>query len=288
MITCNLMGGLGNQIFQIFTTIAYAIKSKNKFEFLDVDKLGEGSTTVRPTYWNTFFSNLKPFLIDVLPQPIHVIREKEFPYNELPLCEMINRDIMIHGYFQSYKYFEEHYELICRMLGLEKKKNELLTKLGFTKDLLENSCSMHFRIGDYKNIQHVHPLATYDYYERSLTHIQKEIPDQNFTIYYFCEEVDIEDVLQIITPLTDKFSDYNFERGNKELEDWEQMLLMSCCHHNIIANSSFSWWAAYLNTWNNKIICYPSVWFGPDINHDLKDLFPPLKKVEPNWMKIQI
>jgi len=282
------MGGLGNQIFQIFTTIAYAIKSKNKFEFLDVDKLGEGSTTVRPTYWNTFFSNLKPFLIDVLPQPIHVIREKEFPYNELPLCEMINRDIMIHGYFQSYKYFEEHYELICRMLGLEKKKNELLTKLGFTKDLLENSCSMHFRIGDYKNIQHVHPLATYDYYERSLTHIQKEIPDQNFTIYYFCEEVDIEDVLQIITPLTDKFSDYNFERGNKELEDWEQMLLMSCCHHNIIANSSFSWWAAYLNTWNNKIICYPSVWFGPDINHDLKDLFPPLKKVEPNWMKIQI
>ena len=52
MITCNLMGGLGNQLFQIFATISYAIKSKNKFEFLNLDKLGSGSTTIRSTYWN--------------------------------------------------------------------------------------------------------------------------------------------------------------------------------------------------------------------------------------------
>lgn len=274
MITCNLMGGLGNQIFQIFTTIAYAIKFKKKFEFLDVETLGGGSTTIRPTYWNTFFSNLKPFLIDVLPQPIHVIREKEFPYNELSICEMTDKDVLIYGYFQSYKYFDQYYELICRMLGIERKKNELLTKLGFTKDLLENSCSIHFRIGDYKNIQHVHPLATYDYYKKALTHIQNENPKQKFIIYYFCEEVDIDDVLQIVQPLADTFSDYKFERGENNLEDWEQMLLMSCCHHNIIANSSFSWWSAYLNTWEDKIICYPSVWFGSSANIDTRDLCP--------------
>jgi len=266
------MGGLGNQLFQIFTTIAYAIKSKNKFEFLNIDKLGSGSTTIRTTYWNTFLYNLKPFLIQDLPQPIHVIREKDFTYNELPIGEMINKNTMIYGYFQSYKYFQQHYELIYRMLGIEKKKNELLTKLELTKDLLENSCSMHFRIGDYKKIQHVHPLATYDYYERSLTYLQKKIPDKNFNIYYFCEENDLEDVLEIVIPLTNKFPNYVFERGFKEVADWEQMLLMSCCHHNIIANSSFSWWSASMNTWANKIICYPSVWFGPDINHDLKDL----------------
>ncbi len=126
MITCNLMGGLGNQLFQIFTTIAYAIKSKNKFVFFNADKLGEGSTTVRPTYWNTFFSNLKPFLIQDLEQPIYIIREKEFPYNELSIYEMINKNVLIYGYFQSYKYFEEHYEIICRMLGIEKKKESII------------------------------------------------------------------------------------------------------------------------------------------------------------------
>jgi hypothetical protein len=268
------MGGLGNQLFQIFTTIAYAIKSKNKFEFLNVDKLGEGATTIRPTYWNTFLSNLKPFLIQDLPQPIHVIREKDFTYNELPVDQMINRNIMIYGYFQSYKYFQEYYDLIYRMLGIEKKKNELLTRLELNEDLLKNSCSMHFRIGDYKKIQHVHPLATYEYYEKSLTHIRYKNPGKNLTIYYFCEDVDLEDVLEIVKPLSNAFPHYKFERGNNVLDDWEQMLLMSCCHHNIIANSSFSWWAATINTWEDKIICYPSVWFGPHINHDLKDLHP--------------
>ena len=280
MITCNLMGGLGNQIFQIFTTISYAIKSKNRFDFLDVDKLGEGSTTIRPTYWNTFFSNLKPFLIKKFPEPIHLIREKDFLYNELPIHEMYNKNVLIYGYFQSYKYFHNHYAVICRMIGLEKKKNELLFNLGFTNDFLKNTCSMHFRIGDYKNIQHVHPLATYDYYEKTLSHIQNKKPSQSFTIFYFCEEVDIEDVLQIIKPLANKFSSYTFERGIKELEDWEQMLLMSSCHHNIIANSSFSWWAAYLNTWEDKIVFYPSVWFGPSANIDTRDLCPD------NWIKI--
>ena len=54
MITCNLMGGLGNQLFQIFTTISYSINMKIQFAFIDVDKLGGGQTIVRPTYWDNF------------------------------------------------------------------------------------------------------------------------------------------------------------------------------------------------------------------------------------------
>ena len=68
MITCNLMGGLGNQIFQIFATISYSIKSKNPFKFLNVDVLGGGHITQRNTYWETFFYQLKPFLVEKLPQ----------------------------------------------------------------------------------------------------------------------------------------------------------------------------------------------------------------------------
>ena len=102
------MGGLGNQIFQIFATISYAIKSKSQFKFMNMESLGGGSTTVRNTYWKTFFSNMRPFLIPSMPA-VSVIRESGFPYNELPVREMINKDVLIYGYFQSYKYFQENY-----------------------------------------------------------------------------------------------------------------------------------------------------------------------------------
>ena len=283
MITCNLMGGLGNQMFQIFATISYAIKSKNQFKFLNQESLGGGSTTIRYTFWKSFFSNLKPFLISDMPSYLHIIRENGFPYNELAVNEMVNRNIMIYGYFQSYKYFQDNYSIICRMIGIGKIKDELLNKLNLTNEYLCDTISMHFRIGDYKKLQDYHPLATYEYYERSLTYIQNHVePDKKFTILYFCEDVDIDDVSLIINKLTIKFPTYTFTRGENSLEDWQQMLLMSCCHHNIIANSSFSWWAAYFNFWNDKIICYPSIWFGPAAKNDTRDLCPL------EWIKISV
>ena len=279
MITCNLMGGLGNQIFQIFATISYAIKSKNRFEFLSLTTLGGGSTTIRHTFWNTFFANLKPFLIQTLPE-VRLIRETGFVYNELPVREMIHQNIMLSGYFQSYKYFQSNYSTICRLIGLSKMKEDLLQKLDTTPGRFDNAISMHFRIGDYKKQQDFHPLATYGYYERALGFIQNLKKDINFDILYFCEDVDIEDVLAIVNKLVISFPSYNFVRGEKKLEDWEQMLLMSCCHHNIIANSSFSWWSAYFNFYTDKIVCYPSSWFGSKTNNVMSDLCPL------EWVKI--
>jgi hypothetical protein len=279
------MGGLGNQIFQIFATISYAIKSRNQFKFLNLTTLGGGSTTVRYTFWETFFSNMKPFLISELPQPIHVIREKGFPYNELSVREMVNRNVMIYGYFQSYKYFQENYAIIYRILNIDKMKNDLLNNLKLSSSEyldLENTVSIHFRIGDYKKIQDFHPLATYDYYERSLQYFKLIHPNKEFNILYFCEDCDIDDALSIINKLVDKFPMYNFKRGTNTLEDWQQMLLMSCCHHNIVANSSFSWWAAYFNANSDKIVCYPSVWFGKAANNDTRDLCPP------NWVRVNV
>jgi len=282
MITCNLMGGLGNQIFQIFATISYAVKSTNKFHFLYSDKLiGGGSTTIRYTFWDSFFNNLKPFLIYEIPLNIEVVREKRFSYDELPIYKMENKNIMLYGYFQSYKYFQENFSLIYRLIGMDKMKNALFSKLNLEKEQLENTISMHFRIGDYKEIQHCHPLATYTYYENAITHIKLTTKSEiKYNLLYFCEDVDIDEVTEKINKLKVVFSDYTFSRGENTLEDWEQMLFMSCCHHNIIANSSFSWWGAYFNSWNDKIICYPSVWFGEPANIDTKDLCPP------QWIKI--
>jgi hypothetical protein len=281
MITCNLMGGLGNQIFQIFATISYGMRSFNQFKFLSLRELGGGSTTTRYTFWDSFFSNLKPFLVSELPLNIEVIREKGFPYDNIPTSKLVKKDIMLYGYFQSYKYFKNYYDVICRVIGLEKMKETLLEKLHFSNEYLSNTIAMHFRIGDYKKIQHFHPLATYSFYERALLHIQRLNLNANFNIIYFCEDDDIEDVLITINKLSSKFPDYIFIRGESSLKDWEQMLLMSCCHHNIIANSSFSWWSAYFNSNNDKIVCYPSIWFGPSLSYiDVSDLFPE------EWIKI--
>jgi hypothetical protein len=99
-------------------------------------------------------------------------------------------------------------------------------------------------------------------------------------VIYFCEDVDIQIVEETIHKLKQKFS-YNFIRGDNTLQDWEQMLYMSLCSHNIIANSTFSWWGAYFNN-KDKIVCYPSIWFGPELTqHNTKDLYPD------GWIKIQ-
>jgi hypothetical protein len=61
---------------------------------------------------------------------------------------------------------------------------------------------------------------------------------------------------------------------NEEFEDWHQLLLMSLCRDNIIANSSFSWWGAYFNSHDDKIVVCPSIWFGKDAKIDTSDLCP--------------
>ena len=72
-----------------------------------------------------------------------------------------------------------------------------------------------------------------------------------------------------------------FERCCCVKTDWEQLLYMSLCNHNIIANSSFSWWAAYLNENPDKVVCYPTLWFGDALSsYDVSDLLPT------EWIKI--
>ena len=277
MITCNLMGGLGNQLFQIFTTISYSINSKNQFKFLNVDKLGSGKTIIRYTYWNTFLKRIQPFLINDndLP-PMNIIREKNFRYNSISNDELVNRNIMLYGYFQSYKYFQKNYEMICRIIGLESMKQQVIRK----HHPLERTISMHFRLGDYKKCVDYHPITTYTFYDKCLEYMETKLTEESYIVLYFCQDEDIEDVLDTINKLKIKFTNFEFKRADNNMEDWEQLVLMSCCQHNIIANSSFSWWGAYFNSNPNKIVCYPSVWFGSTVNIDTIDLCPK------EWVKI--
>jgi hypothetical protein len=271
MLTCQLMGGLGNQLFQIFTTISYALRSDNSFVFPDVLWLD----VKRHTYWNTLFTSLSPpFLRSSINLPI-TIRETEFKYNDLDINTMRCKNVCISGYFQSYKYFQDNYTLIYDILGIGAKREKFA-------NIPNDTISLHFRLGDYKGIEHLHPIMPYKYYRDSLQMISERKP-ANYTVLFFCEEQDIFCVANTVDNLKLDFPSFNFIRASNELEDWEQMLMMSCCSHNIIANSSFSWWGSYFNTSPDKIVCYPSVWFGPQLScHDTSDLCPD------TWTKIQI
>jgi len=285
MITCNLMGGLGNQLFQIFTTISYAIKSKNRFYFINAECLNDGSTcTKRYTFWNSLLNKLKPFLVEKITPFSKNIYQNGFTFNEIETSELIGKDICLQGYFQSEKFFKENYSIIYKMLDINKQKKQILDFF-YENNINEtinfkNNVSLHFRLGDYKALQNYHPIMKYEYYNKALRFIQNK--DTNIrSILYFCEDEDIEIIMDTINLLKNDFSNLNFIRASSCLKDWEQLLLMSCCDHNIIANSSFSWWGAYFNTNPNKIVCYPSLWFGPGIPNDTKDVCPL------EWAKIE-
>ena len=286
MITCDLRGGLGNQLFQIFTVISYAIKYNYSFKFIGAEFLGGVGCIKRNTYWDSFLFKLANFLISKYPQFDRVYEELSFRYNEIPnIYFQLGKEsnILLRGYFQSHKYFHENFELISRILNIPVKRLEVLeevTQKFHNVEFLEKSISMHFRLGDYKYLAHTHPIVSYNYYKTAISHIINNI---NYTpnILYFCEDEDVDIVNNTIQMLKNEFPAIKFERASTELNDWQQMLLMSCCNHNIIANSSFSWWSAYLNSNPNKIICYPSIWFSPGIPNDVSDLFPA------EWIKIQ-
>ena len=291
MISINLMGGLGNQLFQIFTTIAYAIKHKHKFVFPYSDKLAQ-----RVTYWNTFMLSLKLFTTSNLSNRVTnndienllVIGESDFRYNELPQMNPLI-SFKLHGYFQSYKYFENEIEQIYGLFRLDQQKQKIVEEHANLFSFDGAKISMHFRLGDYKQLQHYHPIMPPHYFQNALTAILEKCGLKSATVLYFCEEEDNTIVLQFIDFLKLNFStsDYtiDFVKVDDSIADWKQMLIMSCCDHNIIANSSFSWWGAYMNSNVNKVVCYPSLWFGQTMHDhhgykDTQDLFPE------KWIKI--
>jgi len=278
MITCYLMGGLGNQLFQICTTISYAIHTNTNPVFVYSDKTS--GITERATYWNTFLKNIRHMVVEALPYiKLQYIKEKGFHYTPLPLpvqLNLHNANICLFGYFQSYKYFDKDKYTLFRLIQIEKQKQILRNIYKYDTD---NIISMHFRLGDYKMIQDKHILLPVSYYKNSLETILSKIQEpeiEKIKVLYFCEAHDEIEVNSMIASLKETFNDILFEPINPKISDWQQVIIMSSCKYNIIANSTFSWWGAYFNIQYKKIVCYPSQWFGPALtNNNTSDLFPP-------------
>jgi hypothetical protein len=223
---------------------------------------------------------MKPFIKDQdeLPKLELYFKEQSFSYDPSILINLLNNQQLVKmlvGYFQSSKYFDVYKDKIFQLLKIANK--QLVMKVLYeTKINFDNTISMHFRLGDYKKYPEIYPILTTEYYTNSINYILSQSTNKNThkNILYFCEDDDFNDVLQIIIQLQQIYTELIFERADNTLADWQQMLLMSLCKDNIIANSTFSWWGAYFNTNPTKSVCYPAKWFHPKAGNNIEDLCP--------------
>ena len=277
LISCHLMGGLGNQLFQIFATIALAIKNDRDFIFPYSKTLKTG--VERPTYWDTLFSEIKGKTTrQQLDFPL--IKERSFRYDRGVAENVKNTHdhCCLMGYFQTAKYFTDCENKIMTMLNIRRRQAEMWKKTH--ADINVPIVSLHFRLGDYLEKQEYYRVLPTKYYAEALKQVIAKIGTGIHVLCFF-EEGDRERVKISIDVLKQTFHEVVFEEVDTGISDWEQMLKMSVCEHNIIANSTFSWWGAHLNANPDKIVCCPDVWFGPAMHHnDIGDL------IQDDWIRI--
>lgn len=278
-----LTSGLGNQLFMIFACISYALDNNRKFVFLSkINKTTSGTNT----YWNNVFFKLRDY-IDENYENIDknlVYNEPCFEYKPIPV---VDKEIILSGYFQSYKYFRYNYDKIMDILGIQKLRSDVYNRhISLFKN--DKTIALHFRFGDYLALQHLHCIKGPDYYVFAIIELEKQLKKRDesikdYTVLYFVEsgfQKFVDEYLQIICNNT-SLSLNNFEKVPDDIDDWKQMFIMSCCNHFIIANSSFSWFGAYLCDKKDKIVCRPNIWFGPaNSTKNINDLCPD------NWITI--
>ena len=270
--------GIGNQLFKIFATISYYIDHAQNYILYTTATNG-----YRKYYWDTLFSNISHKVsvsdrIDIGDKYV----APYFHYKEVPVFgSESSGDILLEGYFQSPKYFEHNINKIRRILGIDEKINHVLTKYPeYTK---QNTISVHYRMGDYFNLQSWHPVQKPEYYiEAFKTLVRKGVDIYDYEILYFCEANDNEIVnrynLEINNALKEFFGngkDLKYKKISDDIPDWSQLLIMTSSKHYIIGNSTLSWFGAYLSSAIEPVICYPSAWFGPSYKGtNTDDLFP--------------
>lgn len=253
-----ISGGLGNQLFQY----AYGRKlelidnEKIIFDISSFDKdIFNKKDISRPFLLNQFNletkSEFKSIKRNIIQKTINKI--KEF---------IMLRLIKDYNFYQNEKYFKEIKDQIIReIIPVNPLSTDIQNILNQIR-LNDNSVSIHIRRGDYVNninTNKVHGLCPLDYYQEAIKYIKSKIHNPAFFI--FSDDIDwvknnliIEDARYV---------------SNPNLKEYEEMILMSICKNNIIANSTFSWWSAYLNKNHDKIIIAPKQW---TVNKTANDL----------------
>jgi hypothetical protein len=258
-ITTNHRGGLGNVMFKLAASISMAIDNGVEYifsnEFLrPIDRITTKGAPDYRRFYNNVLRNVK--FIDKLPEDYLVHTEEQFHYKEIPYDKGTN--LLLDGYFQSEKYFENNKQYIKDLFGTNQEiTDKILTNL---PDVY-NYASIHVRRGDYLKFPNHHPQQSIEYYRKA-----SEIIGLEKTYLIFTDD------LGGINNMFDFLPNKIFYTSG---EDWLDMYTMSFCKDNIICNSTFSWWGAYLNPHEDKKIITTNNWFGPVYgNWDISTLFP--------------
>lgn len=258
MIYCNIKGGLGNILFQIAACKAMALRKGTESSFPNFSEhLNYLKNNSRYNRNIPHVDEYRTFLKVSEKKPENDLKIYNFPFEFLDYFP--NEDsFFMDGYFQSEKYFQDYKSEILDLIRPDEKTlNYIFTKY---KHIIEkNSVSLHVRRGDYVDQQDAHPLQTISYYETALNKIKSF---DNIVIF----SDDLEWCKQNLN-----FKEAIFIQD----KDYIELFLMSYCKNNIICNSSFSWWGAWLNLNINKIVIAPSRWFGDTYKSiNTKNLIP--------------
>ena len=232
-IICKLSGRLGNELFQLANCF-YLSQKYDKKLIIEGDK--HGLNNVYHIYTEKFNKNLN---YDYIKD------NNDFEYKEIILDD--NKNYILDGYFQSELYFNQLYN-IYDIFYLNEKDINILNSLKLKYNINYNSISIHIRRGDY--LQHkLYSVIPLYYYENCIKYF-------GLNKRYIIFSDDIEWCKKQHTFLNLPLKEFVKEK------DYLELFLMSECSHNIVTNSTFSWWGAYLNRNTSKIVCSPNRWFN--------------------------
>jgi hypothetical protein len=275
MITINNLGyagRLGNQMFQYATLMSLAKKTgfKPGIPQQNTNIKTHGTYDVTNNKWieyrfllNKYFNlNISLISDDKLKQLNYFYQEQYFHYDERLFD--IKDNTSIEGYFQSYKYFEEiQNEIKKEFLFKEEIFNvsyEKINSLINHENDYDELVAIHIRRGDYIGLSGFEKLGV-EYYQTAIN----KFCNVNYKFVIFSDDIDW---------CKSVFGEDESIYYSESQPEYVDMCMMSMCDHFIIANSSFSWWAAYLGQNKNKRVIAPLLWFNPNVGHNTKDLCP--------------
>ena len=251
IITSHLMGGLGNQMFQIAKAKTEGLKNNIEVvfkpnSFIPMDG-NQPTKYINNIYRNIKFGNFTDSLLR--------ISESSWAYNKIE--PLYYTSIEFYGYYQSSKNFDNYRDEIKNLF---QPTEEFINKIEnlYPSVFEKNSISIHVRRGDYTTISEILPVIDKSYIDKCLSSIEGAGP-----IFIFSNDKE----------WVNKNLNYPNSVVVEGLEDYEDLWMISLCNHNIMSNSSFSWWGSYLNKNKDKQVFAPSIWFGPKGEKNYQDIY---------------
>lgn len=274
MTTIKLKGGLGNQMFQYATGLAVAIHNDKELA-LDISHYkNQSSKDTSRTFDLLVFNISTSKFADIAPskitQLITKIKNKLFPHNPYTFDPSVFSSNNLEGAFQNETYFIDIREKIIKEFTLKDESIKFVETKKYIKSI--PSVSIHIRRGDYVSNLYAntyHGVQPFSYYKKAYDTILDNI-GVDFTLFIFTDDVEWAQKNITFHANTYIISTHGFSPA-------EELLLMSYCSHNIIANSSFSWWGAWLNQNPDKIVIAPQQWTAKNIQSDI---------IPKSWKKI--